>query len=201
MPGLGSHVSVSSTMFVPFLLWLISPLTLYPCFTPSLMIRFQRIKKSRVLNKQRWDSDLLVRQNFNKELTSCARSMKIWLHQRASQMWRFTPLLHSFTASGSFLSFLSLKGTEIIQSFVTEMLFRPWESRVEFLRCPRWYIQVRCSVLACPSQARPGQKGTFDLMSMGGLNQPDVSPCTLLPKNAIKVCVTTLAQPLNSFLG
>ena len=33
-------------------------------------------------------------------------------------------------------------------------------------------VQVR------PDQARPGQNGTFDLMSMGGLNQPDVSLCT-----------------------
>ena len=48
---------------------------------------------------------------------------------------------------------------------------------IMLIQTSRWH-QIKSSVLACPSQARPGQNGTFDLMSTGGLNQPDVSPCS-----------------------
>ena len=41
-----------------------------------------------------------------------------------------------------------------------------------------------CFDLACPDLTWPGQNRTFVLTSMGGLNQRDVSPCTLTRKSS-----------------
>ena len=61
--------------------------------------------------------------------------------------------------------------------------------------CTRWHItliqtsrwhQNKSAVFACP--ALPGQYGTFVLMSTGGLNQRDVSPCVYFSKMELWLC-------------
>ena len=70
---------------------------------------------------------------------------------------------------------LGLSWLDMTPYIVTSSECTGWHIRL--IQTSRWH-QIKSSALTCPSQARPGQNGTFDLMSTGGLNQPDVSPCT-----------------------
>ena len=47
-------------------------------------------------------------------------------------------------------------------------------------RCAKPPVDIKTKVPLWPGQARPGQNRTFVLMSTGGLNQGDISPCTCL---------------------
>ena len=45
-------------------------------------------------------------------------------------------------------------------------------------------VDIKTKVMFWPGQVRAGQNGTFVLMSMGGLNQRDVSPCIWRQQNS-----------------
>ena len=63
-----------------------------------------------------------------------------------------------------------------------------------------WH-QTKSSILAWPGQGRPGQYGTCLLMLTGGLNQGDVSPCTVLNSQNLPCFVFLWRNPppLHSF--
>ena len=56
---------------------------------------------------------------------------------------------------------------------------------ISLIQTSRWH-QNKSSVLAWPGMPCPGQNRTFVLMSKGGLNQRDVSPCRLNIMNNIE---------------
>ena len=62
-----------------------------------------------------------------------------------------------------------------------ELQFCKWNTgwHITLFQTSRWH-QNDSSILAWPALPWPGQNGTFVLMSTGGLNQRDVSPCKLI---------------------
>ena len=64
----------------------------------------------------------------------------------------------------------------------------------------RWY-QNKSSVLAWPGQGRPVQNGTFVLMSKGGLNQCDVSPCIIVIISHPWPCATGNMPPVGHIMS
>ena len=68
-----------------------------------------------------------------------------------------------------------------VQLSYSQALDEVWTYRVDHSCCSQSPIDIKTKVPFWPALTWPGQNITFVLMSTGGLDQHDVSPCTWIP--------------------